>query len=30
MGAWRYEIYLLVFRLYIDLMSERSELKTRR
>ena len=25
MGAWRYEIYLLVFRLYIDLMSERSE-----
>ena len=25
MGAWRYEICLLVFRLYIDLMSERSE-----
>ena len=25
MGAGRYEIYLLVFRLYIDLTSERSE-----
>ena len=25
MGAWRYEIYLLVFRLYIDLTSEHSE-----
>ena len=25
MRAWRYEMYLLVFRLYIDLTSERSE-----
>ena len=25
MGAWRYEIYLIVFRLDMDLTSERSK-----
>ena len=25
MGAWKYEIHLLVFRLYIDLTGKRSE-----